>query len=459
MRRIAISVLSVFVVFPALGDARLPVVNLAAGGVSARAAFGAAPAPVSASVAPVADTPKISLDAVVADAGDAIVRSAVSQPSSYSVPADTGEHIVASDVLSPRRPSGDLWARVDSGADTPLRLPLPSEFSVIKSDAILPEESLNTAAPARSTAIASVTDTAPRANVSATEPLSELDAQIAQLNAAAAARNTLSATDVKPTPAPRAVVARNVVARPVAAPQVARADTSAKSVAPDTVTDTASDVTVSRMVVPMDDDVVVRAVQQHAASPRIATVRNDMTSMSPSELRRAFRKTFLSENKHLSTFQIDDRFDVASDMTENAMGFTSARDLSETGDNIRSLEIKISFRNGDSALSRSNYETLASYAAVVLQNPTRAVQVSIPQGVISNYDDRKLAARRLAIVEQVLRDNGIAEQRILPVLSQRDEDGLVLRMISLDQYETLTKQQRDIFGDTISKKTYKSMSW
>ena len=95
----------------------------------------------------------------------------------------------------------------------------------------------------------------------------------------------------------------------------------------------------------------------------------------------------------------------------------------------------------------------------MLQNPTRAVQVSIPQGVISNYDDRKLAARRLAIVEQVLRDNGIAEQRILPVLSQRDEDGLVLRMISLDQYETLTKQQRDIFGDTISKKTYKSMSW
>ena len=39
MRRIAISVLSVFVVFPALADARLPVVNLSAGGVSARAAF------------------------------------------------------------------------------------------------------------------------------------------------------------------------------------------------------------------------------------------------------------------------------------------------------------------------------------------------------------------------------------------------------------------------------------
>ena len=211
------------------------------------------------------------------------------------------------------------------------------------------------------------------------------------------------------------------------------------------------------MVVPMDDDVIVRAVEK-SESPRIASVRNDMTGMSPSELRRAFRKTFLSENKHLSTFQIDDRFDVASDMTENAAGFTSARDLSETGD-IRPLEIKIKFRNDDSALSRDNYTLLTEYASIILSNPTRAVQVSIPQSATVNSDDRKLAARRLAIVEQVLRDNGISEQRILPVLSQRDEEGLVLRMISLDQYETLTKQQRDIFGDTVSKKTYRSMSW
>ena len=123
------------------------------------------------------------------------------------------------------------------------------------------------------------------------------------------------------------------------------------------------------------------------------------------------------------------------------------------------MEIKIKFRNSDSALSRDNYNLLTEYAGIVLSNPTRAVQVSIPQSATENADDRKLAARRLAIVEQVLRDNGISEQRILPVLSQRDEEGLVLRMISLDQYETLTKRQRDIFGDTVSKKTYRSMSW
>ena len=40
MHRITISVLSVFIVLPAFASARLPVVNVASGGVSARAAFG-----------------------------------------------------------------------------------------------------------------------------------------------------------------------------------------------------------------------------------------------------------------------------------------------------------------------------------------------------------------------------------------------------------------------------------
>lgn len=183
-----------------------------------------------------------------------------------------------------------------------------------------------------------------------------------------------------------------------------------------------------------------------------------MTSMSPTELRKAFRKTFLSENKHLSTFQIDDRFDVASDMSANMEGFTSRRDLSEAG-GIRPLEIKIKFRNDDAALSRDNYNLLTEYAGIVLSNPTRAIQVSIPEQATRTADSRKLTARRLAIVEQVLRDMGISEYRIMPVLSQRKEEGFVLRMMSMDQYDTLTQQKRDIFGDTISKKSYKSMTW
>ena len=65
----------------------------------------------------------------------------------------------------------------------------------------------------------------------------------------------------------------------------------------------------------------------------------------------------------------------------------------------------------------------------------------------------------MAIIEQVLRDTGVAEQRILPVLTSRNDDGFVLRIISNDQFETLTQQQRNIFGDSVNRKTYKSMTW
>ena len=427
MRQIAVSVFTIFVVLPAWASARLPVVNIAAGGVSARTAFG------EEARAPVAVAPVVAASAPVTQPQKKVVARATKKTtvtpratSDITAGAQIAKNV---DVLSPRRPSGDLWARA---TDAPLRMPDASEFAVFRNDSALPEESLDTTA-SRGNVVA-------RASVqSDVAPLSEFDAQIARLNELQK-RADNSVTARASAPAAADVTVRSM--RPSAAATETGADTSVK---------------LSRMVVPMADDVVVRAVEK-SESPRIIAVRDDMTKMSPTELRRAFRKTFLSENKHLSTYQIDDRFDVASDMTATSEGFTARRDLSEAG-GIRPLEIKIKFRDEDSALSRDNYNLLSEYAGIVLANPTRAVQVGIPQSVANNGDARKLAARRLAIVEQVLRDSGVSEQRILPVLSQRNDEGFVLRMISNDQYETLTQKRRNIFGDTVSKKTYKSMSW
>jgi len=167
----------------------------------------------------------------------------------------------------------------------------------------------------------------------------------------------------------------------------------------------------------------------------------------------------LSENKHLSTYQIDDKFDVASDMSFDTEGFSAVRDLSEMDGGIRKMEIKISFLNGDSALSRENYSLLSETAALIVNNPKRAIQIAIPEVATHTKEARKLAAKRLAIIEQVLRDTGVSEQRIVPVLSQRDSDEFVLRVISGDTFESLREQKRNMFGDTVSTKTYKSMSW
>ncbi len=455
MRRITVSIISLFVMCPVWANGRLPVVNLAAGGVSARAAFGETVAqPTQRSAAAPTRT-------VVARAAAPVAKPVITQaqkiaapvaPVAPVVPVDRGEQIIASnDVLVPLRPSADLWAQ----NDTPLRMPNVNEFAVIRSDAVLPEESIDGTPRA-----ATPTYSAPRvaANIApAATPLSEIDAQIARLNElqkradasirAMANDAPVAAAQVTPASQPRNVTTRAATRKAVAAAPVAKP--------------AAAPVKLSRLVVPMEDatdDVVVRSVKK-SESPRLTAVRDDMTKMSPAELRRAFRKTFMSENKHLSTYQMDDGFDVASDMSSSIEGFTARRDLSETG-GIRPLEIKIKFRNDDAALSRDNYNLLTEYAGVVLSNPMRAIQITIPQSAAHSTDARKLAARRLAIMEQALRDTGVSEHRIMPVLSTGGQEDFVLRMISLDQYESLSQQKRDIFGDTVGqKKTYKSMSW
>lgn len=401
MHLLAISFLSLLVVLPASGNARLPVVNVGAGGVSARAAFGEEIVAQKTNIAKAA-TPTRTRKVVTRN----VKKSA---PVHRASTVADKKYAVANDVLKPQRPSSNLWAQND---DVALRMPRSDEFAVIRSDSMLPEENIDAVAMFDSVV---------------TKPMAEVESRLAELQKRAEESVRTVSKDSKPVD----IYARND-----------------------------NGVNVRQMVVPMESesDVIVRRVEKNV-SPRIASVRDDMTKMSPSQLRQAFRKTFLSENSHLSTFSMDDSFDMVSDMSSSIEGFTAKRDLSEAGKDIRPLEIKIKFRNEDSALSRANYTLLTEYAGIVVNKPTRAVQIAIPQYVTVDADERKLAARRLAIVEQVLIDNGVSQQRIIPVLSQREEPGFVLRMISSDQYDTLTQQSHNIFGDTVGKKTYKSMSW
>ncbi len=433
MRHITISILSLFVVMPVMAGVRLPVVNIASGGVSARTAFGEDVAPTR--------TPVAKKNVTVAPTRTRQVVARAAKPVVPTTPSvDSGASLLASnDVLTPRRPSNDLWAKNETG----LRMPDPSEFAVYRSDSLLPEEDLDSAMAPMPVKIADTTPVA-RTVQPVAEPMAEIDTQIARLTELQrrAENNTRA-------------VSKRVIATPIAETKPAPvAEPEPVRIASNT---TDGDVTLRRLVVPMTDDVVVRTVERNT-SPRIAAVRDDMAKMTPAQLRNAFRKTFLSENKHLSTYSIDDTFDVASDMSSSIEGFTASHDISEGG-GIRPLEVKIKFRNEDSALSRDNYTLLTEYAGIVVNKPTRAIQVAIPQYMTQSKDARKLAARRLAIIEQVLTDNGVSQQRIVPVLSNRNESGFVLRIISGEQYDTLTQQSYNMFGDKTGKKTYKSMSW
>ena len=404
MRLFIASVVGVLSVVP--GFAGLPAVNMNSG-VSARSEFG------DVVVRPVSTV-------VAAQSGP--TRGVVARRANKTTNVAHNSKNTNVDVLSPNLPSTNLWAENTQIAnmDTPLRMPRMDEVAMLDTgaDFTLPDESLK---PTLSGGNEPVTYSMMANELESTmQRMAEIDAKIAKISELQQ-----------------------------------RADNSVKQYAkPMRATSNAA-----RTVVPMDEpDVLVRTVEKHNVQ-NTKTPADSLAGLSPSELRNAFRKTFLSENKHLSAMA--DTYADTGDttITTGMAGFTAENNLSEMGAGIRPFEIKVGFRNFDSALSRENYTLLTTFAGIVVNDPKRAVQVLIPKDATTNADSRKLTARRLAIVEQVLRDSGVSEQRIMPVLSNRDDDGaLLLRNIDSTQYETLTQQQRNQFGKTTTK-TYKSMTW
>ena len=432
MQRLPLFLLLSLTLIGAGNAAYLPVVDVSGGAVSARAAFGEEIMPsVAAKSVNVASVPEKIQKKVVA-------RSAKKAVSNNNV-------VASADVLRPKKPSSDLWAQ----SDAPLRMPRMDEIALINYDAVLPEESLDVK-PASKPASKPVQRVAQRQTVkpvednriSRDEAMSELKqlreevSRLAQLQLQTQEKIANARPMAVQTP-----ISGETNVRPAVKREVEHRSINTK-----------------REIIDGPKEIASREAVAPVAEPKLTSVK-EMSKMSPNELKKAFKKTYLSENKHLSTYQTDDKFDVVSDMSSNSEGFTAKRDLSEMDGGVRPMEIKISFLNGDAGLSRDNYTLLSETAAIVVNNPKRAIQIAIPESATHSKDARKLAARRLAIVEQALRDTGVAEQRIVPVLSQRSDDVFVLRVISGEVFESLTQQKRNMFGDDVSKKTYKSMTW
>lgn len=400
MRLLIASVVSFLAVLPAF--AGLPVVDIDAGGVSARSAFG----------------DEIKNTMTVAPLKKVVARRANKKADANHNLADA--HV---DILMPNLPSSNLWAENKIAEESPLRMPRMDEVAVLNNEFDLPDESLDSS-------FASADNTP----VSRTQVMQELESTMKRMAEIDAQISKISELQ-------------------------RRADDSIKRSGVQQVAATKKDNAgrVARTIVAMDEpDVLVRSVEKHEVKKATS---DNLADLSPAELRKAFRKTFLSENKHLSA--MTDTYADSGDTTISVSqaGFTAESNLSEMDAGIRPFEIKVGFRNFDSALSRENYTLLTTFAGIVINDPKRAVQVLIPKDATTDSDTRKLTARRLAIIEQVLKDSGVSEQRIMPVLSNRDDDGaLVLRNIDSTQYETLTQQQKGKYGKTTTK-TYKSMTW
>ena len=124
------------------------------------------------------------------------------------------------------------------------------------------------------------------------------------------------------------------------------------------------------------------------------------------------------------------------------------------------LNMKIDFQEGSSAVSGESVNLIRSFAQIATEQPTNSIEITIPESVMSNLKKKKLTARRLSIVSNILRNAGISEKQILPVLTNRDENSFAFRVVNNDVYTKLrVSKGSDIFGEDENVKEYNIMKW
>lgn len=124
------------------------------------------------------------------------------------------------------------------------------------------------------------------------------------------------------------------------------------------------------------------------------------------------------------------------------------------------LQMKIDFQDGSSAVSGESVNLIRSFAQVATDQPTNSIEITIPQSVMNNPTKKKLTARRLSIVSNILRNAGISERQIKPILTDRDENSFAFRIISNDEFKRLRiSKGNDIFGEDENIKEYNIMKW
>ena len=124
------------------------------------------------------------------------------------------------------------------------------------------------------------------------------------------------------------------------------------------------------------------------------------------------------------------------------------------------LQMKIDFQDGSSAVSGESVNLIRSFAQVATDQPTNSIEITIPESVMNNPKKKKLTARRLSIVSRILRDTGISDKQIKPVLTDRDENSFAFRIVPNDEFNRLRiSKGSDMFGEDENVKVYNVMKW
>lgn len=166
------------------------------------------------------------------------------------------------------------------------------------------------------------------------------------------------------------------------------------------------------------------------------------------DVKKDFYKTYITENKYLKPFETEDD----GDEVQNKKSGKRGHDI---------LQLKIEFQENSASLSAVDVNILRYFVYIAQNDPTKGVQISISQDNMKDINKKKLAARRLAIVSAIFKEEGLSDSQIIPILTDRDTESFTFSIISIDKMENFQKNEgKDMFGDNIgSSQTFKTMRW
>jgi hypothetical protein len=210
-----------------------------------------------------------------------------------------------------------------------------------------------------------------------------------------------------------------------------------------------------------------------AAKP--ASDETSVSDLSPRLLKQDLYNTFISENEYLSPVEYapergagdeetasgarPDRRSIESKFKETRKKIDLPSGPLKVG-NREVLQMKLDFEPSSSAVSGESVNIIRSFAQVAADQPTNSIEIGISGAAMNNTAKKRLAARRLAIVSNILRNAGLADRQIFPVLSDRDEDSFSFRAIGNDRFDHVSISKGvDMFGDAESVQSYDLMRW
>jgi outer membrane protein OmpA-like peptidoglycan-associated protein len=204
-----------------------------------------------------------------------------------------------------------------------------------------------------------------------------------------------------------------------------------------------------------------------AASPPVVNVpparptvaERDLSQLAPRELRREFERTFLSENQYLSPMETPHSTNSRSRSASREIVELASGPMMAGGREV--LQMRLEFGPDSAAVTSESLNIIRSFSQVATANPSNAIEIAISDRVMEDENLRRLAARRFAIVSNIMRGAGVAERQILPVLATRGDDSFVFSIIDSETYSsTTTDSRRDMFGDeTRSARRFDFRRW